>query len=205
MEVAPARDRRAERRESTRAEILGVAWDLAREHGLSGLTLRDVATRVGMRPPSLYWYFDSKHAVYDAMFAEGNRDLLARLASQRWPAQPRPLLRAVARLFVTFSVEDPARAQLLFQRVIPDFEPSDESYALAEEVFATGRSVLASAGITAPQHFDLWTALTAGLAAQQLANDPKGDRWIGLIDKAVEMYADFTLKTPTRRPPAKRS
>ena len=201
MEVAPApaRDRRAERREATRSEILEVAWDLVRAHGLAGLTLRDVAGRVGMRPPSLYWYFDSKHALYDAMFAEGNRELLERMAAQRWPAQPRPLLRAVARLFVGFSVEDPARAQLLFQRTIPDFEPSADSYALAQEAFATARSLLASAGITETQHFDLWTALTSGLATQQLANDPGGDRWIRLIDKAAEMFADFALKTPSKR------
>ena len=35
--------------------------------------LRDLAAMVGLRQPSLYAYFDSKHALYDAMFAEGNR------------------------------------------------------------------------------------------------------------------------------------
>ena len=59
------RDRRAERREATRAEIIEAAWTLARENGLAGLALKDVAARIGMRPPSLYWYFDSKHAIYD--------------------------------------------------------------------------------------------------------------------------------------------
>ena len=33
-----------------------------------------------MRAQSLYSYFPSKHAIYDAMFAQGNRELLDRYA-----------------------------------------------------------------------------------------------------------------------------
>lgn len=197
MVDAPIRDRRAERREATRTEILDTAWELVREHGLAGLSLRDVATKIGMRPPSLYWYFDSKHALYDTMFADGNRRLLERLADEDWPSEPRALLRRMARLFVEFSAEDAARAQLLFQRTIPDFEPSPDSYALAVEVLERGRELLAVAGVTEEAQFDLWTGLVAGLAAQQLANDPGGDRWLRLVDQAVDMYADHVL---TRRP-----
>ena len=39
----PTRDRQTERREATRLEILDAAWALARENGLSQITLRDVA------------------------------------------------------------------------------------------------------------------------------------------------------------------
>ena len=193
------RDRRAERREATRAEIIEAAWTLARENGLAGLALKDVAARIGMRPPSLYWYFDSKHAIYDAMFAEGNRTLLDRMAGVGWPAEPRARLRRAAEVFVAFAMEDPARAQLLFQRTIPGFEPSAESYALAVEVLEQGRSLLAAAGVTDPAHFDLWTGLVAGLASQQLANEPGGDRWVRLIDEAVAMYADHVLPKGTTR------
>jgi AcrR family transcriptional regulator len=193
----PTRDRRAERREATRAEILDAAWELAREQGLAGLSLREVAAKVGMRPPSLYWYFDAKHAIYDAMFAAGNRQLLARIDALEWPEDGRALLRRMARLFVEFSAEDPVRSQLLFQRAVPDFEPSPESYALAVEVLDRGRERLAAAGVTDPDHFDLFTALVSGLASQQLANDPGGDRWLHLIDAAVDMYADYVL---TERP-----
>jgi AcrR family transcriptional regulator len=67
----PNRDRRAERQEATRREILDAAWRVARTNGLAGLTLRDVAAAVGLRPPSLYSYFPSKDAIYDGMFADG--------------------------------------------------------------------------------------------------------------------------------------
>jgi AcrR family transcriptional regulator len=199
MIVETTRDRRAERREATRAEILDAAWELARTQGLAGVSLRDVAHRIGMRPPSLYWYFDSKQAIYDAMFAEANRQLLARLAEQDWPADPRALLRLTARVFVEFSAEDVERNQLLWQRAIPDFEPSPASYALAVEVFEQLRARFAAAGLADPAQFDLWTAVVAGLAAQQTANDPGGDRWLRLIDEAADMYADHVFSKPTPR------
>lgn len=199
MTVAPTRDRRAERREATQAEILEAAWELARTQGLAGLSLRDVARKIGMRPPSLYWYFESKNAIYDAMFAEGNQQLLTRLAEQDWPSDPRALLRLTARAFVEFSAEDVERYQLLFQRTIPDFEPSPGSYALARQAFEQMRARFTAAGLTDPAHFDLWTALAAGLAAQQTSNDPGGDRWLRLVDEAADMYADHVLGKPETR------
>jgi AcrR family transcriptional regulator len=191
--VEATRDRRAERRESTRAEILETAWELCRAQGLAGLAMRDVARKIGMRPPSLYWYFDSKQAIYDAMFAQGNRQLLDRLTVQQWPADPRAILRSVARVFVEFSAEDVERYQLLFQRTLPAFQPSPEAYALAVQVFDQMRARLALAGVSDPEHFDLWTALVAGLSAQQTANDPGGGRWLRLVDEAVDMYADHIM------------
>jgi len=194
MVVPSTRDRRAERREATRAEILEAAWEQAREQGIAGVSLRDIAAKIGMRPPSLYWYFPSKHAIYDAMFAQGNRVLLDRMAATTWPEEPRARLRAVARMFVEFNAEDPARAQLMFQRTIPDFEPSPESYALAVEVVEQAQSGLTAAGVRDPAEFDLWTALVSGLASQQSANDPGGDRYLLLIDDAVDMFADHLTK-----------
>ena len=199
MVVKASRDRRAERREATRAEILDAAWALARTHGLAGFSLRDVARTVGLQPPSLYWYFDSKQAVYDAMFVQGNQQLLDRLARQQWPDEPRELLRLNARIWVQFSVEDIQRYQLLFQRAIPDFEPSPEAYALAVQVYELMGNRLRAAGFGQPAHFDMWTALVAGLAAQQTANDPHGDRWLRLVDEMVDMFATHVLGAAKRR------
>jgi AcrR family transcriptional regulator len=201
MVVTPTRDRRAERREATRSEILDAAWELARAEGLAGLSLREVAGKVGMRPPSLYYYFDSKHAIYDAMFTAANRQLLARMSDLDWPDEPRALLRSLARMFVAFNAEDPVRSQLMFQRTIPDFEPSKGSYALAVEVLDGARRALAAAGVDDPADVDLWTALVSGLASQQSANDPGGDRWLRLVDGAVDMYADYVLNEQQARRP----
>jgi AcrR family transcriptional regulator len=206
MVVESTRDRRAERREATRAEILDTAWELARTRGLTGFSLRDVARQIGMRPPSLYWYFESKQAVYDAMFVQGNQQLIDRMHRQRWPTDARGVLRLCARGFVEFCVEDLQRYQLLFQRSIPDFEPSAEAYAVAVSVMEQMRALLATIGLTRAEDFDLWTALVAGLAAQQASNDPGGDRWLRLTDTTVDMFISHVLEspTPTTEPTPKR-
>jgi AcrR family transcriptional regulator len=199
MVVALTRDRRAERREAVTAEILEAAWEVARSEGLAGLSLRDIARRIGMRPPSLYWYFDSKRAIYDAMFLQGNQELLARISRQSWPQDPKAMLRLCARAFVEFSVEDVERYQLLFQRTIPNFEPSPESYAVAMQVFEAMRDRLAAAGLAGAAAFDIWTALVSGLSAQQIANDPGGSRWLRLVDDVVDMYLDHIMRKPSNR------
>ena len=191
-----ARDRRAERRAATRAEILDAAWDLVRAEGLASLTMRTLGARVGMRAQSLYAYFPAKNAIYDAMFADSNRLLLDRLAALPRSADPADRVRRRARLFLGFCVEDPVRYQLLFQRTIPGFEPSPQSYALAVEVLEDGRRALADCGITGGRALDTFTGLVAGLAAQQNANEPGGDRWVRLLDEFVDMF--FTRYPPTR-------
>jgi AcrR family transcriptional regulator len=187
------RDRRRARHEATKQEILDAAWHLVRAVGLNALSLRALADVVDMEPQSLYTYFASKRAVYDQLFADGNRELLARFEGVEISDDPHEALRTTARLFVTFAAEDQARYELLFLRTIPDFEPSPESYAVALEVFSKGRSVLSAAGLGDEADFDLWTALVAGLASQQLANDPGGDRYIRLIDDAVAMFAEHVF------------
>jgi AcrR family transcriptional regulator len=203
-ETEVRRDRRADRHAATKREILDVVWGLARERGLAGWTLRDVAEAVGMRAPSLYGYFDSKNALYDAMFADGYVALLARTGRaqadlERGGAAPVDMLRAAAELFFTFGVEDPARLQLLFLRTIPGFEPSESAYALARQAFERMTGVLAAAGLGNPEHVDLWTALLTGLATQQVSNDPGGDRWRRLVDPAVDMFVAAHLPPSPQR------
>ena len=159
-----------------------------REHGLAGLSLRDLARKIGMQAPSLYSYFGSKHDIYDAMFCEGWQAYLERIRATGEPRAVREAFRTAARTFVDFALEDPARYQLLCQRTIPGFEPSPESYAVAVEALEMARARFARHGITDPALVDLWTAMTSGLVDQQIANDPGGRRWYRLIDDVVDMF-----------------
>jgi len=188
MLVKPARDRRAERHAATRAEILGAAWELARANGLAGLSLRDLARAVGMQAPSLYGYFDSKVAIYDAMFAEGAAQYLEGEQHLVLSGDALTDLKAGVHFFVEFCTSDPVRYQLLFQRTIPDFEPSPEAFAIAVDGLEATRDRLAAMGFTDPAVLDLLTAIGTGLTDQQISNDPGGDRWVRLVDEAMEMF-----------------
>lgn len=194
---SPNTIRTARRRAATRQEILQAAWDVAHERGLAALTLRDVAARVDMRAPSLYSHFVSKHAIYDAMFGQAWTECLetmqATLATLREemaarPVPARELLGRFARAFFDFAVADLARYQLMNQRTIHGFVPTPQEYAPAIATIETFRSALAEVGITGDADVDLATAIIGGLADAQLANDPGGDRWGRLLERAVDMY-----------------
>lgn len=180
----------AQRREAKIASIIEAAWALARENGIQLVSLHALAKEVGMRQPSLYAYFDSKNALYDEMFADGNRQLLAALSAIDLPADPRAALKAYLRGFATFATEDPARNSLLFRRVIPGFEPSADSYALAGEALARIVGVMNAAGVTDLGDIDCLVAMTAGLIEAQLSNEPGGDRWLRHLNHLIDLLVD---------------
>src|SRR5690606_28197322 len=69
-------DRRARRRAETLEEIMDISLQVMSEPGVAGLRLSAVARRLGVRPPSLYKYFPSRNAVYDALFRRGQQAYL---------------------------------------------------------------------------------------------------------------------------------
>ena len=188
----PKRDRLTERREATRREILEAAWTVARTEGLAQLTLRHVAQLVGMQVPSLYSHFASKNAIYDAMFAQAWTECLelTHALAGDVPDDARAAFRFYARSFFDFAVSDLARHQLMNQRTLPGFEPTPEAYAPAVAVLGEFRERVARYGVTRAEDIDLYTAIVGGLIDAQLANDPGGDRWGRLLDRAIDMYVD---------------
>jgi AcrR family transcriptional regulator len=202
-------DWREARRQSAREAIVDAAWDLVHDEGLAALSLRDLALRAGITTPTVYAYFDSKDAIYDAMFGRAATEFADWMTEPLEADEPEEVLVLRARRFVEFCTSDVARYQLLFQRTIPNFEPSAESYAPAIRALEATRECLVLNDITEPRHLDLWTALLNGLVDQQVSNAPGGDRWTRLIEEAVAMFLSHCRsaavtrtaksKTPTKR------
>jgi AcrR family transcriptional regulator len=189
----PTRDRVAERREATRAEILNAAWAVAQEKGIAALTLKDVADRVGMRPPSLYSHFASKNAIYDAMFGQAWQGCLDTMRAARdagLPDDPRAAITVMAHAYVDYAVADQSRNQLMNARISADFRPSPAAYQPSVAVWELSRDHFATIGLTAEEDLDLFTAVVGGLVDAQLANDPGGDRYTRQLDRAIGMLAD---------------
>lgn len=187
-EPATSPDRRAVRHRAKRSRIIQNAWSLARRDGLAAVSLRDLAESVDLRQPSLYAYFESKLDLYDSMFEDGQRQLLARSLARETLADAREELVAIVEDLVRFSSEDPVRHQLLFQRTIPGFEPSAAAMEPAREFVGLMIERLAAAGVDGQGDVDLFSAMVSGLAHQQVANDPGGDRWVNLARRLVEAF-----------------
>ena len=174
-------ERIAARRAAVVDEALSHAVALMVEEGVGALTVSEVARRMGIRGPSLYKYFPSRHAVYDALFLRG---VLAQQAAVdaavegTTPGVDR--IRAAGRAVVRWAVENPALAQLLHWRPVPGFEPSPQAFApslremdRAREEFAEAvRRGELSAEAATEEGIRLYTVVLSGLISQQLANQP---------------------------------
>jgi AcrR family transcriptional regulator len=184
--TAPARiDRRQRRRLETIEEIVDVAVEVMTEHGVGGLSLGEVARRMDMRTPSLYVYFDSKNAVYDAVFARGWRgiyDVMQPLHEQEKAAHedlPGYLL-SVASTFIRWTIANPASAQLMMWRPVPGYSPSAEAFEPAVQMLESARAMfdrlsargLIRGDVPVDDLLQTWTVLTSGVMTRQLANAP---------------------------------
>jgi AcrR family transcriptional regulator len=221
VDVAAAPDRRHRRREETIREIVDVAVELMGEHGAAGLSLGDVARRMGIRTPSLYGYFDSKNALYDAVFERGWRELGSDLRA-RWtlPDENGPKLSRddlasfaldAAVGFARWGIEHPAYAQLMFWRPVPGYEPSAAAYAPSVEVFVQGLAAfealrdrgLLRADVDIESAFRQWTVLIAGVVSQQLSNAPDesfdGGTFTRGLPSLVAMFLQFYGPAPRAR------
>jgi AcrR family transcriptional regulator len=205
VEVAHvAGDRRHRRRLETIEEIVDHAVAVMTEHGVSGLSLGEVARRMGMRTPSLYGYFDSKHAVYDAVFERGWKavaETFADLNAEVETSQDLPAyLLEMATRIVRWNIEHPAHAQLMSWRPVPGYEPSPAAYAPAVAVFQNSRRIftrlhergLFRADADVDALLRMFTVVTSGVMTQQLANAPdepfETGTFTSTLPEVVRMY-----------------
>jgi AcrR family transcriptional regulator len=166
------RDRMVER-------ILAAARQIMREEGVAALSMQELARRMDLRAPSLYNYFSGKTALYDALFELGFTLFSQRLAQVATGSQPwQDELRAYLETYMAFALENPELYQLCFERPVPGFVPSEQSLALSlsvlEQSYHRASALLPQldTGLTAQQLTDLIIAISHGLTALHLANQP---------------------------------
>ncbi|MFB7253712.1 TetR/AcrR family transcriptional regulator [Streptomyces nojiriensis] len=100
-----------------RGALLDAAETLVRERGADGWSLREASARVGVSPSAAYHHFGSRDALVSAL----SEVVLARLGnrlrdSMDQAPEPGPeRLAACGRAYVTWAVEDPAVARLVFR------------------------------------------------------------------------------------------
>lgn len=205
-------DRRARRRQETIEEILSIAGEIMTAEGVNGLSLSEVARRLGVKPPSIYKYFDSLMAIYDAYFARGQRAHLEAMQAAMTGAAPGlPALGAALDASGRWCLTHPAAAQLMFWRPVPGFVPSAEAMAPSVEMVRLQRDALAAAvaagqlGPDAASDEAVWltSVLVSGVIGQALANEPdlpwgKG-RFSPLLPQVLSLLtAAYPPKSPRR-------
>lgn len=195
--------RRQEYREAMIEDILTIAREMMRKDGVAALSFNAIARRLGMKPPSLYTYFDSKNDIYDELFRRGFEEFGRRMAEGAPGDRTlRENLTNVMHTYLQFAQENPDLYQLMFQRPVPEFEPSKRSMAVSLEELEVARQKFAGVvnqsdldpGMPIDQALDLFISLLHGMTEQHLANHPhlpaSQGRFGKLIPQAVQLLLD---------------
>ncbi len=110
-------ERRAREKQDLRAAILHSAGEVFLERGYDGLSMRQVAERIGYTATTLYLYFKNKDdllfALLDDGYAELGRQLAAAAAAE---SDPFKRLAAVGQAYVAFGLQNPSLYQVMFLR-----------------------------------------------------------------------------------------
>ena len=192
-------------------EALDHAVALMTADGVGALSVSEVARRMGIRGPSLYKYFPSRHAMYDALFARGLAEQLAavRTADRRAAAAGCRGSAPAAAAVVRWAVAEPgpgpaaalaARAGLralprgLRRRAWTTWPTSAAEFA---EAVRLGQ--LRDAAADADDTVRLYTVVLSGLISQQLANQPGRVLRRGRLQPA-HRHRDSTCSSPPTPP-----
>jgi AcrR family transcriptional regulator len=129
--VAPRR-KRSRRGDGVRlrGEIVHAATALLAEHGeLGALTLRAAARRVGIAATSIYLHFPDVESLRAAAIARAFDDFdAARDAAAAGLADPGAVLRARARAYCRFALENPGLYRVMFEVDRPPTERGQASF-----------------------------------------------------------------------------
>jgi AcrR family transcriptional regulator len=167
-------------REAAVQSILDAARAIMREEGVAALSMQELARRMDMRAPSLYNYFSGKTEIYDMLF---------RLGFTMYDVYIKELMKASTGLrdelriniegYMSFALENPDLYQLCFERPVPGFVPSKESLELSFGILnqsyqrAKQYKKELDTKLTGQQIVDTVIAISHGLTAMHLANEPQ--------------------------------
>lgn len=140
---------RQARGDATRQSILDAAEVIFAELGYAGARLEDVALAVGIRRPSIVYYFPGKQELYDAVesdiFAAMHTFVLERTATV---SEPMDRLLALLDAWLDFMVQRPAAARII-QRLIADAGPRGDNPVEFSELALRDIEEIVTAGVNA--------------------------------------------------------
>ena len=204
--VPSVADRRKRNRQEMVDGILAAARAQMREDGVAALNLNEVARRVGVTTPALYKYFPSKMAIYDALFRFGTRLYLEEFKALNLGEAESggAAIRRALEHQLSFADRHPELYQLVLQRPVPGFVPSDEGLleaAQAQEVAVMFVSRWIERGLIAPP---LPPERVFALLASVPDNDNLAFRMQALARTFNWGFA-FTARSRPSRPTGRRS
>lgn len=190
-------------REVATQSILDAARAIMREEGVAALSMQGLARRMDMRAPSLYNYFSGKMEIYDTLFRLGFNlwgQIVEKAAQESTGFQDE--MNRIIEGYMTFALDNPDLYQLCFERPVPGFVPSQESLQVSFGILNYSRGRVEqfmhelNTSLTSEQIINLVIAVSHGLTAMHLANEPHfpaGQGRFGSLIPAVRSMLEASL------------
>jgi AcrR family transcriptional regulator len=189
--MAPTQAREADKTRLTKQAVVERALALGDAEGLEALTIRRIATELGVTPMALYWHFRNKEELLDGLgeqiWTEFNTDVDD---SASWDMQLRGLLESLVHVLRAH----PCASQLILQG-----EKEGDAALLATE---TALAVLRRGGFSIERAAEITrSALFTGIML--VMSEPGYDPAMSGVEKAEEQrkhHVRLALLPPDRYP-----
>ena len=151
------------------ADITRATRALIEERGLESVTMREIARRLGVQAPSLYFHVESRDDLLRLLITEGLKEIAVGQADAAAGKSARAGLHALADAYVAFAEANPALFSLIMGPC------PEERMADADEAAAASEPLLASvAAIVAPERVlavsQIFWSLVHGFTALGIAD-----------------------------------
>ncbi len=136
--------------------------DIVREHGLEGVTIRDVARQLGVSHTAAFRHFADKRALLTAFAVRSARAMAAFMDTEADGARdPGERVLALGLGYVRFAVEQPGALRAIFRGGLVNAADSDyrAATALLQARLSTGDPVAGAVGALAPEALLSWSTV----------------------------------------------
>lgn len=184
--------------EPTSARIAAAARKLLDAEGVDSVTMRRVATAVGITAMAVYRHYPDRDGLLSALADAGFAELSARLSTARLKGDLDTRMRKVLDVNLDFALEYPRLFELMFLRNRPGARKFPRDFAAGKSPTANQFAELMAEGIRAGafQAVDVWEiAFESGALIQGLVMLYLGDRvdateteFRKIVHRAVERY-----------------
>jgi TetR/AcrR family tetracycline transcriptional repressor len=180
-----------ERTRLTRATVVDQALALADKSGLDSLTIRKLATELGVTPMALYWHFRGKDELLNGLAERiwGEIDLTVDRAAP-WTEQIRRLLESL----LTVLRAHPAAPELLLGSEKMNSEPARNATELTLDILRTAGFSPEDASFAARSV--LWTGITLVMSEPGIESLDDAERTELQRKKQVTLATQSSAKFP---------
>lgn len=171
----------------TRADIVQTALDLLDEKGIDAVTVRAVATRLGVKAPALYWHVENKQTLLDEMGTEIQRRVINRLRDQpmqAWPDSVAAYARVLRREYLAH--RDGARTFSGTRLTDPDVLRAQEPWL--EQIVDSGIALE-----KAVRAIEFVTAFVVGFVIEEQERLQSGEPRYSLAERTAMLGDDVPL------------